>query len=339
MNKLVITILASSLLLFTGRIAGAQIARARIADTPVRGEANLASAVIATLKEGGAVDVVADLGDWYRVLVPDEQGSPRVGYVPAHLIEIVTTDGSAQSILPTSRAAQPVAQGPQIAPTLAQLALQRDKEMEHAQALRTLALERDKAAEREQALRAEVDALKADPNARQHDQPVRQVPSGQIPKRAAPHSQTREGFWFNAGLGFGSLCFDECIGRRSGLSGGLSLGRTINDRVLLGIGTTGYYRSVNGTAANAGTLDARVRFYPVRTSGFFLTGGLGLGHISVANNFASETEYGIGLVLGLGWDIRVRPKLSVTPFWNGIGIATSSANTSVGQLGLSITVH
>ena len=108
MNKLAITTLATSLLLFTGSIAGAQTARARIADTPVRGEANLASAIVATLKEGGSVEVVDRQGDWYRVMVPNEPGRPRVGYVLANLIEFVNPDGSSPSIAPlSSRAAPP----------------------------------------------------------------------------------------------------------------------------------------------------------------------------------------------------------------------------------------
>jgi hypothetical protein len=101
------TTLASSLLLFTGSIAGAQTARVRTADTPIRVEANLSSPIIATLKEGDRVDVVDLQGDWYRVLVPDEQAKPRVGYVPAQLIEIVN-------------GARSTAQGPPIPPTRAQ---------------------------------------------------------------------------------------------------------------------------------------------------------------------------------------------------------------------------
>ena len=124
MNKLFITTLASSLLLFTGSIARAQSARARIADTPIRAEANLASAIIATLKDGGPVEVVDLQGDWYRVLVPSEQGKPRVGYVLAHLIEIVNKDGSSQSVpvSPTSGAVRPIAQSAAIPPSTAVLA-------------------------------------------------------------------------------------------------------------------------------------------------------------------------------------------------------------------------
>jgi hypothetical protein len=167
MTKIYITTLAASLLLFTGSIAGAQSARARIADTPIRGEANLASAIIATLKEGGPVEVVDLQGDWYRVLVPNEQGKPRVGYVLARLIEIVSAGGSPQSIPapPTNQSARPVAQVPPIPPTLAQL-------------------ERDKPTEREQALKAKVDALQIQVQALQDSPPESDVPRPNVPGTA-----------------------------------------------------------------------------------------------------------------------------------------------------------
>jgi hypothetical protein len=220
---------------------------------------------------------------------------------------------------PQSRASRPIASSPSIAPTQAQVSLQRDK-----------------AIEREQALKTEIDALQADLKASQNDQPTGQVRVGQTPQPGARNPQTREGVWFNAGFGFGSLTCSDCDFTLSGASGGLSLGTTINDRLLFGVGTTGYYKPIAGSTLTLGTLDARLRFYPVRTSGFFLTGGMGLGHISLDN----ETEYGFGLVLGLGWDIRVGSNVSLTPFWNGVGVATSSnVNASVGQIGLGITIH
>src|SRR2546422_7844495 len=40
----------------------------------------------------------------------------------------------------------------------------------------------------------------------------------------AQHSQTRQGFWFDVGLGYGSLGCQGCSGRTGGLSGGVSLG-------------------------------------------------------------------------------------------------------------------
>ena len=169
---------------------------------------------------------------------------------------------------------------------------------------------------------------------------VRAAPLRQIAQPNGPRPQTREGFWFSGGLGYGALGCDNCNGRASGLSGGLSLGRTISEKLLLGVGTTGWYRSEDGLWLNVGTVDARLRFYPSVTSGFFLTGGLGIGTISLGvADFGSVSETGLGLMLGLGWDIRVRPNLSLTPFWNGSAVRTSGADANFGQFGLGITVH
>lgn len=84
-----------------------------------------------------------------------------------------------------------------------------------------------------------------------------------------------------------------------------------------------------------GTLDARLRFYPARSSGFFLTFGLGVGSISLAG----ESEFGVGAVVGVGWDIRVGLNVSLTPFYNGFAMNNSIADANVGQLGLGVTIH
>lgn len=88
----------------------------------------------------------------------------------------------------------------------------------------------------------------------------------------------------------------------------------------------------------AGTFDVRVRFYPVRTSGF-LNGGIGLGSISIGSGHTTVKETGGGAVLGLGWDVRISRNVSLTPFLSGSGISTDSANVNFGQIGLGITVH
>lgn len=155
-----------------------------------------------------------------------------------------------------------------------------------------------------------------------------------------PRPHVREGFWFSGGLGFGSLGCTDCTERSNGLSGGLSGGATLSERVLLGVGTTGWYRSEDGVSLGVGTLDARLRVYPSLSSGFFVTGGAGLGTINASvSGLGSARENGVGMMLGLGWDIRVAPKVSLTPFWNGFAVRTSNANANVGQLGLGITVH
>jgi hypothetical protein len=167
---------------------------------------------------------------------------------------------------------------------------------------------------------------------------ISSVPAfAQVPvSNAGSRLQTREGFWFNAGMGFGSLGCDNCDGaRESGLSGGLSLGTAITDRLMLGVGTTGFAKSVDGEMFSVGTLDARLRFYPKRESGFNLTTGLGIGSMS----YAGESEIGLGLMLGVGWDIRIAKNVSISPFWNGFAMRNSNVDANVGQFGVGITIH
>ncbi len=136
-------------------------------------------------------------------------------------------------------------------------------------------------------------------------------------------------------MGFGSLGCDGCLGRLNGASGNLSLGGTLGDKWLLGVGTTGWVRSAGSEMLMFGTVDARVRFYPSLTSGFFITGGLGLGTVSLG----AEREFGSGAIVGVGWDIRVGRNVSLTPFYNGFAMRSSVDNANVGQSGLGVTLH
>ena len=156
----------------------------------------------------------------------------------------------------------------------------------------------------------------------------------------AQRGQTRHGFWFNGGLGYGSLGCDNCGTRTGSWSGGVSLGGTVNPHLLLGVGTAGWTKSENGATLTVGTLDARARVYPKASGGFFLTGGLGVGSISAAlAGFGGASETGVAFLLGLGYDIRVGPNASLTPFWNGFAVRSSNSNSNVGQFGLSVTIH
>src|SRR5258705_5518637 len=54
---------------------------------------------------------------------------------------------------------------------------------------------------------------------------------GVAPMFAQKHAQTRKGFWFNGGLGYGSLGCDGCGGRTGSVSGTLALGGTLSPKV------------------------------------------------------------------------------------------------------------
>ena len=164
-------------------------------------------------------------------------------------------------------------------------------------------------------------------------------PQQEVPITGSPSSLTRAGFWFSAGLGFGTLGCETCVGRSNGASGGISGGGTISDRLLMGVGTTGWYRTEDGVWLTASTFDGRIRFYPSRTSGFFLNAGAGLGTVSIGTGSVSVTETGFGLMLGMGWDLRVGRNVSLTPFWNGSAVSASDTIFNFGQIGLGVTVH
>jgi hypothetical protein len=151
---------------------------------------------------------------------------------------------------------------------------------------------------------------------------------------------SRRGFWISGGLGYGSLGCEDCTGREWGLSGGLQLGGSLSQKVLLGGGTSGWTKDEGGATLTVGTVVALIRFYPSSTGGFFLLGGLGLGTVyAKVDGFGDDTETGGGALLGLGYDLRVGDNVSLTPFWNGFAVRTENADANVGQIGLSVTVH
>ena len=157
---------------------------------------------------------------------------------------------------------------------------------------------------------------------------------------SAQHKQTRQGFWFNVGLGYGSLGCQDCSGREGALSGGLAIGGTLSPKVVIGVGTNGWTKSEGGATLTAGTLTALIRFYPSASGGFFLLGGLGAGTVKVGiSGFGSGSETGVGALLGLGYDFRVGDNVSLTPFWNGFAVNTSNTDANVGQIGVGVTVH
>lgn len=155
----------------------------------------------------------------------------------------------------------------------------------------------------------------------------------------AQHSAPiRDGFWISGGLGYGSLGCDNCGSREGGVSGDLSLGGTISPRLLLGVGSAAWTKTQQGVTMTVGTLDARVRFYPSSTGGFFLTGGVGFGSARLSG-FGTYTENGVGTIVGLGWDIRVASNTSITPYWNGFAMKNNNTDANVGQVGLAVTLH
>jgi hypothetical protein len=146
--------------------------------------------------------------------------------------------------------------------------------------------------------------------------------------------------WFNLGTGYGAITCATCTDAYGGYSGGLSIGGTIASRLRLGLGTTSWYKSEDGLALLTGTIDARARFYPGTVSGFFVTGGFGVGSIGAdLSGYGSGSEFGMGSVAGIGWDVSITNSVAFTPYWNFFNVTTSNTNTTVGQIGVGLTFH
>jgi hypothetical protein len=254
-------------------------------------------------------------GNYYWIVETSSDGSRRGGWVPVN-VPLDAIDRNALKPLP-SVSALPPADRP--APTSID----------------------DRVARLEQALASGQQPIALDAVQSQPLQPQKPEPRSPAPSIGRP--QTRQGLWFNGGLGVGWAGCVDCLGRETGASGGLSLGGTLSDRVLLGVGTTGWYKSVDGVTLSGGTFDARLRFYPVKQSGFFVTGGAGLGSIAVKVGTLvgdlSDRENGLGLLFGLGWDVRVGRNVSLTPFYNGFAVGVDSGTFFVDQIGVGITIH
>jgi hypothetical protein len=288
----------------------ARVIRTAVIVTEPRGDAS----VVSTVPPGVVLELVGERGEWYQVRLIAEAGiRPLGGWVHRDLVEFLPTTGAA-----TPAPASPSSAGQPRTAT--------------GQPVPTAPIERITVADQQKTQQPSSEA-QAPVSAQQRPAPT--PPTGApVPVRSGrePLSAVRNGFWFSLGMGVGSACNDGCL---RGLSGGLSLGGTVNPHVLFGLGTTGYYRELLGATVEAGTLDARLRIYPWLNSGAFFTGGIGLGTVSVDD----ESAFGVGFMPGFGWDIRVGRKVSLTPYYDWFLIRGNGIKTNVEQLGLAFTIH
>jgi hypothetical protein len=97
----------------------------------------------------------------------------------------------------------------------------------------------------------------------------------------------------------------------------------------------GWGKSEFGQTMTMGNMSGAAYWYPMSNGGLFLKAGL--GYSVVDDGFTSET--GLGLLGGLGYDIRVGRNLSVTPVANWYRGSFSPGALNVVDIGLGITSH
>jgi len=177
----------------------------------------------------------------------------------------------------------------------------------------------------------------------------------------AQHPQVRKGFWIGFGLGYGSadMSCDGCAStsRATGLSSYLKMGGTLTSQVLLGGEIDGMTTTSSLGLPSVGSLDAfvaamsaTVTYYPAVKSGFFVKGGAGFSMFNQTDAVNTLDGMGWGLLVGIGYDLRVGTNVSLTPvanfYFGGPGNLTTGNTTvasgtsqNVIDLGLGITFH
>jgi hypothetical protein len=159
----------------------------------------------------------------------------------------------------------------------------------------------------------------------------------------AQQAQTRQGFWIGGGMGYGTMglsctgCAD--VGRTGGLSGYAKFGGTLRQNILLGVEMNGWTKSEGGGRVTMGNLSGAAYWYPMPTQGLFVKAGAGYANLRADDGVNSASDGGLGILGGVGYDIRVARNLSITPVANYFRGGFNGGSANVLQIGMGVTSH
>jgi hypothetical protein len=154
------------------------------------------------------------------------------------------------------------------------------------------------------------------------------------PAAPAP-TNDRDGYSLSLGLGGASSAL-TCPGcgtsdRQNSASGYLRVGKGFTPSVMLGVELNGWNKTENQVTGRTGMLSAIGQWYPSLTNGFFAKAGMGLGRTTIddkSTTTANKVEStGFGYQLGMGYDMSVARRWSITPYVNYL--ATAGANAKL----------
>ena len=141
---------------------------------------------------------------------------------------------------------------------------------------------------------------------------------------AAQQLRTREGFWAAFGLGYGanSMSCGASCSVNPDVKGGsatasLKLGGTPSSRLRLGGEINVWIKDLSGgVTESVGNVSGAAYFYPSLRSGFFMKGGVGVASVEFSQGNSNASQGGVGFLAGLGYDLPVSRKVSLTPVTN-----------------------
>ena len=164
--------------------------------------------------------------------------------------------------------------------------------------------------------------------------PVAAQAQGRVSSRPAPApiSNDRDGYSLSLGLGGGSSgasCAGCASDRENGASGYLRLGKGFTPTMMFGVELNGWNKTENNITGRQTMLSAIAQWYPSMTNGFFTKAGMGIGRMSAENKSSTPSNKlestGFGYQLGLGYDMSIARRWSVTPYVNYLSTAGAKA--------------
>jgi hypothetical protein len=155
---------------------------------------------------------------------------------------------------------------------------------------------------------------------------------GRVARRAEPAPMNdRAGYSVSLGLGGASngvSCADCATDRQNSASGFLRVGKGITPSVMAGLELNGWNKTENGVDGRGAMLSAIAQWYPSMTNGFFTKVGAGMGRLTVEDKAPPATKLqstGFAYQLGLGYDMSIARRWSITPYVNYLSTAGAKA--------------
>lgn len=152
--------------------------------------------------------------------------------------------------------------------------------------------------------------------------------AGPLQAQSTPH---REGFFIGFGFGGGG---GSVTGQGDDVNGGtgwLTLGGTVSPKLRLAADFQGFSPDKNDDL-EIGTSSFAALWYPRASGNLFLKGGVGAAEVSIHGPGPDGSGVGFGTVLGLGYDIRVGRKISITPQFTVFGGRTGDIEDDDGNV-------
>ena len=161
----------------------------------------------------------------------------------------------------------------------------------------------------------------------------------QSPGSSGGHS----GFHAAVGVGYGSAqvtckgCDDS---RESSPAVVFRLGGAVNHNVVLSGEVTLYSKEKDGVTGTLGWVNFVTQIYPNTATGFFLKAGVGRGSLqahtqnTTATIKLETTSFGGGI--GVGYDLRLGPSFSLTPYADLLFATKSEAKVNAQSTGVDV---